>query len=203
MSPEKFARMDADKRKAVIFGLVVVGACCFVAFPSLRSLTGGRAQLRKPPLFVAAQGTVGGNAAAARAMQGAWQGQSVIERTSGVGSSRAGVLCIAQLEIRGQREDGRIAAYSSITCLPLGRRAQPGYGSPLLAGLTPSSAILSGAWQRGAIDFRVEKTIGVDPTQGRCATASYKVTGFGATQILSEWQDDCGGGQLLMRKTGQ
>ena len=126
MSPEKFARMDADKRKAVIFGLVVVGGCCFVAFPSLRSLTGGRAQLRKPPLFVAAQGTVGGNAAAARAMQGAWQGQSVIERTSGVGSSRAGVLCIAQLEIRGQRENWRIAALSSITCLPLGRRAQPG-----------------------------------------------------------------------------
>jgi hypothetical protein len=185
--------------KLVLFAVGFVLAIGVVMVPSLPSLssllpfTGATSgELRKPSAFGGAPGNLAGPAVP-QAFQGVWQGQSVIARG----------LCTLELEIRGQREDGRVAGFSSLTCLPLTRAQaqQMGNAAALFSRLTPTSAILSGAWEKGALRFSVEKNIGGGAKGTGCAMHSFTATPFGTSALSTEWIDAaCGNGQLMVKK---
>ncbi len=116
-------------------------------------------------------------------------------------------VCTEKLELR-QSGQGMFVGYSSLLCInlnPYMGGAKPDYRGAALAALdryNPVASVLTGAWENGSLKFHAEKNIGVNPAEGRCAMTSFSVTPFGS-QIASEWQDgSCGGGQLLLKKTG-
>jgi hypothetical protein len=197
MTPrERFTALNADKRKLVIFALAIAAALCFLLMPSLSSLlpfTHALQSRKASPQ--AAPGIITG-AVAARASQGVWQGQALIPRG----------LCTLELEIR-EKQEGQLAGYSSLTCIPLrpsAGAAQSAAAAAMLGRLAPTSAILTGVWENGAIKFHVDKNIGMNPSGSICAMRAFTATPFGSSQISTEWEDPaCGDGQIMVRKVRQ
>jgi hypothetical protein len=71
----------------------------------------------------------------------------------------------------------------------------------LTGEIKSTSAILRGTWENGSIRFHVDKNIGGSQADSACLMSAFTVTGFGTNQIVSEFQDSCGTGQIILRKT--
>jgi hypothetical protein len=209
---ERFAALDANKRKLVLFVLAVVLVVGFLMMPSVSSLTGSlptlaafseatRTQPRKPSAFAPPvtgpepnKETVGSLPIAGVSL-GNWIGQGIIAQRG---------LCTMKIELRQEQGwQDRYVGYSSLTCFNLGSMI-PKKGSSYqdamavaASRLNPVSAVLSGKMERGAIRFNVDKTIGA----GACVMTVATLTPFGKDEIGVEWRDgSCGGGEMMLKK---
>jgi hypothetical protein len=107
-------------------------------------------------------------------------------------------LCGLNFELRTGEKDGQFLGNSSMSCMPLVQR--PGHPkiNPAIALLkaSPTSAILTGTTESGAIQFHVEKVIAE-----RCVPSAFTLTPFGTTRLAAEWKDPvCGNGQMLLQR---
>jgi hypothetical protein len=119
--------------------------------------------------------------------------------------------CVLTLEVRDNHDkDHPLAGYSTLGCMPSifelldrakGKKQTPAAAmAPLAKQPHPTEAILAGSLVSGALEFKVQKNIGV--SDGECPMSSISVTPF-AEQIAVEWkesQEGCTGGQLLMKR---
>jgi hypothetical protein len=209
---ERFAALDGSKRKLVLFVLAVVFVIAFLMMPSVSSLTGSlpglagfsggaKSQRRKPSAFappVAVQEPskeATGSLPIAGVSLGNWIGQGII-------ASRG--LCTTKLELRQELSTrDRYVGYSSLTCFNL-QAMMPKKGSSYqdamavaASRLNPVSAVISGEMVKGAIRFKVDKTIGA----GACVMTALTLTPFGKDEVGVEWLDGaCGGGQMMLKK---
>lgn len=72
----------------------------------------------------------------------------------------------------------------------------------MLPQMNPDAAILTGTVEKGAIQFRADKTIGTDVNG--CAVTDITITPFGASAVAAEWREGaCQGGNLLMQRQRQ
>ena len=109
-----------------------------------------------------------------------------------------------KLELRQEQGwQDRYVGYSSLTCFNL-QAMMPKKGSSYqdamavaASRLNPVSAVLSGQMEKGAVRFKVDKTIGA----GACVMTALTLTPFGKDEIGVEWLDgSCGGGQMILKK---
>ncbi len=99
------------------------------------------------------------------------------------------VTCDIRIEMT-ENPTAHYTGYSSFACHGTGRAATP---------VEPESAILTGNFEKGAIHFHVDKTIGTDPNG--CAVTSLTVTQFGVGQLAAEWEKGtCTGGHVILAK---
>jgi hypothetical protein len=110
-------------------------------------------------------------------------------------------LCMFQFEIRDNREKpGTFAGYSSLTCSPIYTFRQP-RPWPYTAAMMmpkPTAAILSGVAGDGAIRFSVD-----DAVSGPCPPKAMTVKRFGSTGLAIQFDDKCGGGKMLLSRSGR
>jgi len=131
---------------------------------------------------------------AARMFSGIWSGRTALPGRG---------LCTLHLEIHEEPDKpDHFSGFSKLTCdgmqaLSSSQRARP---SAKITNLyDPEAAVLEGTLQGGAINFEPTQVIGTDT--GGCAPSSMIVTGFGAFQIASTWEEPkCSGGHVLMRR---
>jgi hypothetical protein len=80
------------------------------------------------------------------------------------------------------------------------KRSDP--ASAILNSFDPEAAVLAGTVEGGAIQFRVDKTIGAD-SRG-CAVSSFVVTPFGTNLIDAAWEEtQCSGGHIILRRVSR
>lgn len=129
---------------------------------------------------------------------GTWAGSLVVERQG---------ACNLQMEIR-QQPDKTFLGFPAMSCVSM----QPvidAESKPMsrqdLAKLMqkmqrpdPATAVLVGAYDKGAINFRVDRITGPNPSG--CQWSSAVVTPFGSKQITAQFQDSCGGASFLLQK---
>lgn len=127
-------------------------------------------------------------------MLGKWQ--------SSMGAQMPGHgLCTLWLEVT--RKEGAPDQYTgaaSLSCIPVATLTNPKPDTPMavLLDKDPVFASLSGAWEKDAIVFRVDKV--VNPKQ--CGFTGLSVSKFGSQNIAADFQDACGGGSAVLRKAG-
>lgn len=121
---------------------------------------------------------------------GIWQGMAIID---GVGN------CNLKLELRNATEPGQITGYPVMVCVQIPIISS---GPKTIAQFTPASAVITGKQGDKSVDFTVDKT--TSKGAGRCSFTSFTVTPFGTDQISAEWkQDQCPGGQMLLKRIGR
>lgn len=112
-------------------------------------------------------------------------------------------LCTLIMEIRAQQQG--FTAYPQLGCMPLMilqnmKRYEANPIAFLMKG-TPTSAILSGAWDKDyrSLVFNIDK---ITSTSGSQCTLNgdITVTPFGGSQLAVEWKDSCGGAQFLISR---
>jgi hypothetical protein len=65
--------------------------------------------------------------------------------------------------------------------------------------MNPEAAVISGAMEKGAIAFHIDKTIGAD--SNGCSATSFTLTPFGKNEFAAEWQEaTCHGGRIMLQK---
>jgi len=111
--------------------------------------------------------------------------------------------CVLRFELRDNRDaPGKYSGYYTLTCTPLSRldrrRWMPDMAASMMLGPKPTSPILTGTADGGAIHFQVDDTV-----SGGCAPTEITVKPFGATQIAVQWHDSCRGGSMLLTKAGR
>jgi hypothetical protein len=198
----KWQDLDAKaQRNALIFLAVVAAMLAVLLWPS------GTPRMRRAPRVVPTRDTPQTGRGAPPAprpvppaakdagMLGKWQG-SMGAQMPGHG------LCTLWLEVT--RKDGdpdKYTAAASLSCIPTSTFTAPKADTPMntmLAERDPVFASLSGAWEKDAIVFRVDKV--VNPKQ--CGFTGLSVSKFGSQNIAAEFQDGCGGGSAVLRKAG-
>lgn len=123
---------------------------------------------------------------------GEWQGHSALPQHR---------MCTLHFELQGSNVVERpYAGYSTLTCTPVWpfdpphRRTDAAYR--LMAAQSPMSAILTGAVQKDAIRFHVDKTLNKN-----CPMTAMTLMPFGVKQIAVQWEDEfCGGGYMVLSK---
>jgi len=145
--------------------------------------------------------TAGDGADIFKPLLGKWQGMTVL-------ANRNGWRCGLDVELREDgKHDGTVNGYTSLACAPLGGglaevstcKADPaGCVKKLAEQEAPTSSILSGKVADGAIHLQAKENLATAATG--CVMASAVAREFGAGRIAFEWQDMCGGGQMVLTK---
>jgi hypothetical protein len=129
-------------------------------------------------------------------LSGVWQGHGRVPGGRGV--------CDLRVELR-QGDPGKYSGYSRFSCLNNEALTNPKDTDMMknfLNHMNPDSAALTGAVEKGAIQFRADKTIGTDING--CAVTEFTVTPFGMNQVAAEWKEGtCIGGSLMLQKAAQ
>ncbi len=130
---------------------------------------------------------------AAGTFAGKWGGHVTLERQG---------MCTLTMEIR-QQPDKSFLAFPAMGCLSMRPIVMPKDVKnfdpmQLIRKANPTTAVLSGSYDGGAIAFRVDRITG--PNTEGCIWSSFVVTPFGSKQITAQWQDTCGGGSVLLDK---
>ncbi len=132
---------------------------------------------------------------------------SPFAKISGIWAGRAAIegrgICELRFELREKADSQHFSGFSSMTCLPSGPlMASKAVNQKALAlnRMNPEAAILTGATDKGSIEFSVDKTVGSD--SNGCAPTGFTLTPFGAGQIAAEWREgsSCSGGRLILHK---
>jgi hypothetical protein len=133
---------------------------------------------------------------------------SPFAKISGIWAGRAAIegrgICELRFELREKPEAPQhFSGFSSMTCLPSGPlMASRAVNQKALAlnRLNPEAAILTGAIDKGSIEFHVDKTVGSD--SNGCAATGFTLTPFGSGQLAAEWREgsSCSGGRLILHK---
>lgn len=128
-------------------------------------------------------------------ISGIWRGGAALDGRG---------ICNLKFELN-ELAEGRFTGYSTMTCTatgPLMADKKINQRTSALNRMDPEAAILTGAVEKGSIEFHVDKTVGAD-AQG-CAPTSFSLTPFGANQLAAEWQEaTCAGGHMILRKVRQ
>jgi hypothetical protein len=129
-----------------------------------------------------------------------------ISQLSGVWEGRASVeewgLCDLRFELR-EKETGKFTGYSKLSCLNMAavlEKQKKTFVPPIapLTSLNPDTAILSGALESGAIDFKVDKAFSADVNG--CPLSSMTITPFSG-ELNAEWQAGaCHPGHMLLQR---
>lgn len=133
---------------------------------------------------------------------------SPFARLSGIWAGRAAIdgrgICELRFELREKAEaPEHFAGFSSMTCFgsgPLTASKTVNQKALALNRMNPEAAILTGAVDKGSIEFSVDKTVGADANG--CAPTGFTLTPFGANQLAAEWREgaSCSGGRLILHK---
>jgi hypothetical protein len=197
----KWQELDAKaKRKAIILAAIVGFALLALMWPTgaFRSKPkprpspfGGaaRREAGAPPLRPPAQAPKPSPDAV---MLGKWTSAPVAIPKRG--------LCTLWLEVtRKAEEPGKYTGAASLSCLPTvtpdASKVNPAL---MFVKINPMSATMTGAFEKEAIVFRLEKVLNA----GDCGLTGFSVSKFGSQNIAAEFQDECGGGSMVMRKAG-
>jgi hypothetical protein len=193
--------LDAKRqRKALILGVLVVVALVVLLSPSGTSHARSAPPVITQPVAQTGRGTtpplpppVPPPAKDARLL-GTWQSVGTPLPNHG--------LCTLTLELaRNSEQAGSYTGAATLTCIPIGTLMAPKPTTPmemLIDGREALHASLTGTWQKDVIVFRVDRVI--NPMQ--CGMSGFSVSRFGSANLAAEFQDACGGGSAVMRKTG-
>jgi len=202
---EQYRDLDEGQRKKVVWGAVALAV--FILFFKLPPIIIVRPrpvpapEVHKPsplapPVPVApAPPPIPG----AGELKGKWFAESVFP-------GRASVCALA-IEIKDQKEPGRIAGYSTLRCRPLtrpsivGARGSFANSTLALGGQMDAAAeILSGGWEGTVIKLHGEQGF-VNSTAHGCAITDLTATSFGSNKMAVKWLDgSCGGGELVLAR---
>ena len=166
-------------------------------FSSRRIATAPQPEAKKPKVEApATPPTSAPDAAMFNNLLGTWQGTAPLF---------AG-MCSMKFELRRKADDpSRFAGFPVLLCVPMLPVPRSLGTNPLLAQMSPLSAVLSGTAGNSAIQFTVDRVIG--KSVSGCAFTSFAVTPFGADQMSAEWQEgscqEQPSGQILLRRTGK
>jgi hypothetical protein len=113
-------------------------------------------------------------------------------------------LCRIGLQIKTVPDKpGTYTGYSTTTCNPYialtGKPAtRANIGQANIESMAPTSIIMTGDIENGAIVFRIDRNIGIPPDG--CAITGFNVSPF-AEQIAAQWQaGTCRGGQMILNR---
>jgi hypothetical protein len=133
---------------------------------------------------------------------------SPFARLPGIWAGRAAIdgrgICELRFELREKAEaPEHFAGFSSMICFgsgPLMASKTANQKALALNRMNPEAAILTGAVEKGSIEFSVDKTVGADANG--CAPTGFTLTPFGANQLAAEWREggSCSGGRLILHK---
>lgn len=192
---------DKQRRRALILlgvvGLMLAVLLWPVARPKPRRISQVPRQNARQPGGGTAAPLRRAPAAPARdaGMLGKWQ-------ANGLPLLRRGGLCSLWVELaRNPRQPDSYTGAATLSCTPTTALtdSKPGAVIDRLASrLQPLSASLSGAWEKDAITFRVDKLL----NGGECGLTGISVSKFGSANVTAEFHDACGGGAAVMRKVG-
>lgn len=111
--------------------------------------------------------------------------------------------CQMNLELTGNVALATTNGYVTLNCMGVnmyppapGPHFDRAFVERMQNNRVPTSAVLSAPFTSGPVQFTVEKSVG-----GECPISAFTVTLFGGSQILAEWKDSCGNGQLVLSKT--
>jgi hypothetical protein len=103
-----------------------------------------------------------------------------------------------------EEQQGRFTAFPNLACSALSlfsvHRDLKNFNPALdILKTNPSSALLSGTWDKGqSIMFTVDKITGTN--ESGCVMTGFTVTPFGSNKVAAQWTDNCGGGNMLLTK---
>jgi len=110
-------------------------------------------------------------------------------------------VCRLWLEIgKNAVEAGKYTGAATLSCTPAISLTAPNPGTAqamLLARLNPLAASMSGALEKDAMAFKMDKQLNA----GDCAWTGFSVAKFGSQNLSAEIQDACGGGSVLLRRS--
>jgi hypothetical protein len=109
--------------------------------------------------------------------------------------------CQMNLELTSNVALAKTNGYVTLNCTGIniyapGPHFDKGFVERMQNNRVPTSAVLSAPFTSGPVQFTVEKSVG-----GVCPISTFTVTLFGGSQLLAEWKDSCGNGQLVLSKT--
>lgn len=193
------------QRKALIFAALVGGALLILIWPAGLSHPRSPARRQAPktapgkpgPVVHAGPQIVPAPPPAKDAgLLGKWQSVGLGAQVANHG------LCTLWLEIaRKADEPDKYTGAVSLSCLPTASLTAPKADTPMtmmLAERDPLFASMSGAWEKDAIVFHVDKVL----NPKACGLSGFSVSRFGSQNLVAEFQDGCGGGSMVLRKTG-
>ena len=109
-------------------------------------------------------------------------------------------VCRLWLEIGKKAEEpGKFTGAATLSCTPALSLSAPSAGTAqamLLARLNPLAATMSGALEKEAMAFKMDRQLNA----GDCAWTGFSVAKFGSQNLSAEIQDACGGGSVLLRR---
>lgn len=115
--------------------------------------------------------------------------------------------CTMSMQIkRDPNRSGVFDGYQTIACMPslalLGtRQSTQARALDAINARTPTSVIMSGPIANGAIDFNIDRLIGV-PVNG-CKITALSVTPFSDGAVAVEWKNvPCPDGEMILRRPG-
>jgi hypothetical protein len=193
------------QRKALILAALVAGALLVLIWPAGVSLQRSPARRQAPktapgkpgPVVHAAPQIVPAPPPAKDAgLLGKWQSVGLGAQVANHG------LCTLWLEIaRKADEPDKYTGAASLSCIPTTSLTAPKLDTPItmmLAERDPLFASMSGAWEKDALVFRMDKVL----NPKACGLSGFSVSRFGSQNLAAEFQDGCGGGSMVLRKTG-
>ena len=124
---------------------------------------------------------------------GIWRGQTTVEGRG---------LCTLRIELH-ETEPSKYQGYSSLVCADFAPLMKPkervNRAAAIKNRMNPEAAVISGAMEKGAIAFHIDKTIGAD--SNGCSATSFTLTPFGKNEFAAEWQEaTCHGGRIMLQK---
>jgi hypothetical protein len=124
---------------------------------------------------------------------GIWRGQTSVDGRG---------LCALRIELH-ETEPSKYQGYSSLVCADFAPLMKPkervNRAAAIKNRMNPEASVISGALEKGAIAFHVDKTIGAD--SNGCAATSFTLTPFGKNEFAAEWQEaTCRGGRIMLQK---
>jgi hypothetical protein len=124
---------------------------------------------------------------------GIWRGQTSVEGRG---------LCALRIELH-ETEPSKYQGYSTLVCADFAPLMKPkervNRAAAIKNRMNPEAAVISGAMEKGAIAFHIDKTIGAD--SNGCSATSFTLTPFGKNEFAAEWQEaTCHGGRIMLQK---
>ena len=125
---------------------------------------------------------------------GRWHGMATIERQG---------MCNLYMEIN-QQPDKTFLGYPAMSCRSMQPFFEPDHkftsadAQKMLIKPNPATALLVGAFENGAVTFRVDRI--ATPNPSGCTWSSVVVTPFGQKAVTVQFQDSCGGASFVLER---
>ena len=102
--------------------------------------------------------------------------------------------CVIGLELSNALNPTELSADVSLACInPATMKANP---RNYFNNFVNTSATLTAPLADGTMQFHIDKNLG-----GPCPFSAFSLTPFGANKLAAQWEDACGGGQMVLIKT--